>query len=118
MQMRASWLYLLSGHGKGPCDSVVGTAKRLADDAVKQKKVTIQNARDFFDWGASQNQSQIKYVFAPKSLCEESQRKVAETRLHPIQGTMKLHAVIPLSNGSIAVRDTSCIYHQCYNDGT
>ena len=31
---------------------------------------------------------------------------------------MNLHAVIPLSNGSIAVRDTSCICHQCYNDGT
>ena len=42
---------------------------------------------------------------------------MAETRLHPIQGTMKLRDVIPLSNGSIAVRDTSCIYRQCYNDG-
>ena len=34
MQIRASWLYLESGHGKCPCDGVGGTAKRLADDAV------------------------------------------------------------------------------------
>ena len=30
---------------------------------------------------------------------------------------MKLRAVIHLRNGSIAVRDTSCIYQQCYDDG-
>ena len=30
---------------------------------------------------------------------------------------MKLRAVIPLSNGSIALRDTSRIYRQCHNDG-
>ena len=67
--------------------------------------------------GTPYNQNQIKYVFAPKLFCEESQRNIAETRLHPIQGTMKLRAAIPLSNGSIAVRDTSCICRQCYNDG-
>ena len=27
---------------------------------------------------------------------------------------MKLRAVIPLSDGSIAVRDTPCIHRQCY----
>ena len=30
-----------------PCDGVGGTSKRLADEAVKQEKVTIQDASDF-----------------------------------------------------------------------
>ena len=60
----------------------------------------------------------FKYLFAQTLSCEESQRNIAETRLHPIKGIMKLRAVIPLSNGgTIAVQDTSCICRQCYNDG-
>ena len=37
-----------SGHGKGPCDPVGGTAKRKADLAVKNDKVVIQNTHHFF----------------------------------------------------------------------
>lgn len=31
--IKATWLYFEAGHGKGPCDGVGGTAKRLADMA-------------------------------------------------------------------------------------
>ena len=31
----ASWHYFEAGHGKGPCDGVGGTTKRMADEAVK-----------------------------------------------------------------------------------
>ena len=34
--VRASWQYSEAGHGKGPCDGVGGTTKRLADSAVKR----------------------------------------------------------------------------------
>jgi hypothetical protein len=37
-----------SGHGKSPCDGVGGTTKRNADNAVKQGKVLIQDAADFY----------------------------------------------------------------------
>ncbi|KAJ8050563.1 hypothetical protein HOLleu_03812 [Holothuria leucospilota] len=45
----ATWNYFESGHGKGPCDGVGGTVKRLADDAVKRGAV-MQNANDFYSW--------------------------------------------------------------------
>jgi len=60
--MFASWHYFESGHGKGPCDGIGGTAKRNADNAVKQGKSLIQDARDFFAW-ASANQQGIQYDF-------------------------------------------------------
>ena len=72
----------------------------------------IQNVREVLE-AHHQNKIQIKYVVAQKLFCMESQRNVAETILHPIQGTKKLCAVIPLSNGLIAVRGTSCICRQC-----
>ena len=46
----AIWNYFEAGHGKGPCDGIGGTAKRLADDAIKQEKAIIQDAHDFFAW--------------------------------------------------------------------
>ena len=55
----AAWNYFEAGHGKGPCDGVGGTVKRLADDAIKQNKVVIQDASDFFIWGRDQ-QSESK----------------------------------------------------------
>ena len=45
--MLAVWNYFESGHGKGPCDGLGGTVKRLADDAVRQGKAVIQDAKDF-----------------------------------------------------------------------
>ena len=32
----AIWNYFKAGHGKSPCNGIGGTAKQLADDAIKQ----------------------------------------------------------------------------------
>ena len=40
----AVWNYFEAGHGKGPCDGVGGTEKRMADEAVKTGKVKIKMA--------------------------------------------------------------------------
>ena len=44
------YMELLRG---GPCDSLGGTTKRMADEAVKSGKVVIQDATDFFAWTQS-----------------------------------------------------------------
>ena len=70
----AAWNYFEAGHGKGPCDGIGGTAKRLADDAIKQEKVIIQDTQDFFAWAdQTQSSSTIKYLFVPTDECQESQ---------------------------------------------
>ena len=41
--------YFDIGHGKGPCDGLGGTCKRLAHQAVRSGKVLIQGAEGFYD---------------------------------------------------------------------
>ena len=64
-KIKARWNYFESGHGKGPCDGIGETSKRLVDDAIKQQKVVMQDANDFFfKWAVPyQSQSAIKYIF-------------------------------------------------------
>ena len=45
----ARWNYLETVHGKGPCDGLGASVKRMADIAVKQQKWTIQDASDFYN---------------------------------------------------------------------
>ena len=86
----ASWNYFEAGHGKGPCDGVGGSVKRMADEAVKQQKVVLQDAKDFFAWTQSIAQSpKINYKFVPKDQCEAAEKRnvfvwhiVSTTRYH------------------------------------
>jgi len=48
MGIAACWNYFESVHGKGPCDGIGGTAKRMAEMSVKQIKINIQDTNDFF----------------------------------------------------------------------
>ena len=107
------------GHGKGPCDGIGGTAKRLADDAIKQEKVIIQDAQDFFAWAdQTQSSSKIKYLFVPIDECHESQQELAEKAgLLRAPGKMKLHAVCAGCRQAVQVKDTSCYCLNCFKDG-
>ena len=69
----ASWNYMEAGHGKGPCDPTGGTAKRKADQAVKNGKYIIQDAHDFYQWAITSNDSSaIKFLFLSTSDYEKS----------------------------------------------
>lgn len=118
----ASWHYFEAGHGKGPCDGVGGSTKRMADEAVRQQKATIQDADDFFLWAQEHTaNSSIKYLFVSKERCSDAQAAIdAFGILQPVAGTMKLHAVIPATGieGYVAVRNTSCFCANCFADGS
>ena len=63
----ASSSYFECGHGKGPCDGIGGTAKRIADMSVKQGKYIIQDATDFYQNVSKYHQSAVyKFVSANK----------------------------------------------------
>lgn len=110
----AQWNYLEVGHGKGPCDGLGASVKRAADMAVKQEKSSIQDANEFFTWASENNSSKIRYV-----LYSERDIELAKSRLEKYQtlvsipGTMKIHAVAPLDEHSVAVRETSCYCVNC-----
>ena len=71
----------------------------MADDAVKQGKVSIQDAQDYFKW-ASTTQSSIMYIFVFKS--------------ESLPGTMKLHAIgYDHTRECLRTRTTSCYCQIC-----
>ena len=83
---------------------------RLSDDAIKQEKVIIQGAQDFFAWAyQTQSSSKIKYLFVPTDECQESQQELAEKAegLLRVPGTMKSHAVGAGGRQAVQVKDTS-----------
>ncbi|KAL3875659.1 hypothetical protein ACJMK2_033589 [Sinanodonta woodiana] len=100
--IKAFWLYFEAGHGKGPRDGVGGTAKRLADMAVKRHSAIIHA---------------LKYILVPKSQCTEANEELSNLVGKQVKGTIQVHAVIPLGEGSIAVRNTSCFCDKCFVDG-
>ena len=64
-------MYLETGDGKGPCDGVGGSVKKLAETAVKKGQI-ISSAVDFFNW-AKNTTGNIKYVYVAArdvSVCE------------------------------------------------
>lgn len=116
----AKWNYWEAGHGKGPCDGIGGTSKRMADEAVRTGKVTIQDPMDFFAWTQSPycNLKSIKFIFLSTEDCQKKFQEVSGQRLRPIPGTMKLHAVAGQDDSvtSIAVRNTSCYCGTCLSE--
>ena len=114
--LKSSWHYFESGHGKGACDGIGGVAKRMADNAVKTGRATIQSADDYFQW-ASQTQGQIQYQFITEeeyvSAFSEVQKR--QLILKSIKGTMKFHAVAALDNGNLMARETTCTCKNCFN---
>ena len=56
----AAWNYFEAGHGKGPCDGIGGTAKRLADDTIKQEKVIISKTHKISSHGQTKPRALVR----------------------------------------------------------
>ena len=68
---KAAWNYFETGHGKEPCDGIGGTAKRLADETVRQEKVSIHDA--LMTWAENnQQECTIKFLLVNKKETEAS----------------------------------------------
>lgn len=112
--IKSSWQYFESGHGKGPCDGIGGTTKRNADNAMKTG-VIIQDAEDFYLW-ASKGESAIKYVKVDEEEYNESLKRVEQDNIKPIKGTMKIHGVVSNQNGILRTRETTCACDKCFDN--
>ena len=110
----ASWNYFETGHGKGPCDGVGGTAKRAADMGIKQEKFVVQDANDFYLNVGSHHQS-ASYIFVSSSKAEEARGELAEINknLVALKGTMKVHHVSAIERGKVRTSTTSCYCNIC-----
>lgn len=84
----ATWNYFECGHGKGPCDGLGGTSKRMADQAAKQG-AKIQDAYDYFNW-ADKASKAIKYVLCTPSEVEKGKEWLDNiSASEPLKGVRK-----------------------------
>lgn len=105
--IQATWDFLESGHGKGPCDGVGGSIKRSADVAVKHGSI-ISNAEEFFAWAQTYS-STISCIYVTTQEISYAERMLKNAT--PCKGLGKCHSIRPY-NGSIWISETSC-YQDC-----
>ncbi len=60
--VEGEWPFFATSHGKGPCDGIWGTVKRLARRASLQNEITIQTPLALFSW-CNANIKNIKSFF-------------------------------------------------------
>ena len=107
-----TWTYFESGHGKGPCDGIGGSSKRLADLAVKTDKASILCAQDFADWG-NKSSKKVQYSVVSQSDYIVAKNEINLFNAKPVPGTMSTHAVQTSENG-VVCRKTSCVCSECF----
>ena len=106
----AEWHFFATSHGKGPCDGVGGTVKRLAARASLQRPLDDQilTPRQLFDFAVAEIQS-VNFYYAT---VDEYEREAhfLNTRFESartIAGTHRLHCFLPVSAEVMEVRDFS-----------
>jgi hypothetical protein len=114
--IKASWLYFEAGHGKGPCDGIGAVAKRMADYTVK-RNIFIHNANDFAAAG-NRVPGTIQYINVPVEQIVQARKEIyLLSQKKSIPGTMKAHAAVSPSPGTVALRSTSCYGTCCQSAG-
>ena len=112
--IRASWTYLESGHGKGPCDGVGGGIKKMADNAIK-KGETITNV-DEFHQVIGEKESKMKLIRVSSRDIQETRDELNTWDIITCDGIGSAHALWSV-RGSMMIRETSCFQDCCYSVG-
>lgn len=74
--------------------------------AIKQRKATIQDGKDFYNWTTKESGSKVKYIYYSQQDYDEAKTILeSKQKCQAVSGTFKLHAVVPVDSVSIAVRD-------------
>ena len=107
-------IFFETGHGKGPCDGIGGTSKRTADLAIRQGKITVQDAPEYYE-RIQKYHTSAKYIYVRSTECTESRSELAEKNkmVTPLKGTMQIHSVVGVSKGTVKTAITSCYCQEC-----
>lgn len=105
--VQAEWHFFATSHGKGPCDGVGGTIKRLAARASIQGTM-ITTPIELYKWAKS-NISGITFSFTSNEEHKSETEVLNSTRfigLKTVPGTRNIHCVVP-ANENIRVKTYS-----------
>ena len=108
--VKAEWHFSATSHGKGACDGVGGTVKRLAARASLQKPYEgqIMSPVQLFEWAAL-NIPGIVFQYCSTEEYEDvkSQLETRFQKSRTVAGTRKLHSFIPLTQDTVKVKPYS-----------
>ena len=90
-------IYFEAGHGKGPRDGLGGTTKRMADEAIRQRKTTIQDLKEFYRRSLTSNIKEVSFIFLDKDACETKRAERNIFQIIYVKDMVKLHANVGLS---------------------
>lgn len=114
--IEAEWHFFATSHGKGPCDAIGGTIKRMATRAslAKEREHPITNARELFNWAnirKEEDLTKLNFSFATTDQYEAMASELNEqyNNAKPIKGTQKFHSFIPVSECTIKAK----LYSNC-----
>ncbi len=103
----AEWHFSATSHGKGACDGVGGSVKRLAARASLQRPYTdqITTPRQLFEW-AAENIPSIFFKYCSLDDYKKEQLLLEERfqKSRTIPGTRKLHSFIPLTRSKVSTK--------------
>ena len=90
---RATWCWLESGHGKGPCDGVGGGIKKKADNLVKGGKIirTIHKTAKCLEEAGSTSEM----LKVTKAEIQETRDEMKEWQIPAVKGLIKTHMLAP-----------------------
>ena len=103
----AEWHFSATSHGKGACDGVGGTIKRLAARASLQRPYDeqIMTPRQLFEWAIENIPSvSFHYWSMDDYRREEILLKERFLKSRTIPGTRKLHSFIPLTRNKVSTK--------------
>lgn len=92
------WHFHATSHGKGPCDGVGGTIKRMASRAslTNEYEGVITSAQELFEW-AKTLKTEMEFDFCSNTeyVTKKTELQSRFNDLRTIQGTQGFHAFIP-----------------------
>ena len=95
--------FFATGHGKGACDGVGGTLKRIARRSCLQsgKKNEILTAQKLYEW-AVENLKNLNLFLHVRSVYESADEflKISIAKCKTIKGTLSIHSASPVDNNT------------------
>ena len=106
--IKAEWHFSATSHGKGACDGVGGTVKRLAARASLQRpyEEQIMTPLKLFEWASGSSILGTVFKYCSTEEYEEFKVHLQSRFLNArtIPGTRKLHSFVPLSRDTLTTR--------------
>lgn len=116
--IEAEWHFSATAHGKGACDGVGGTVKRLATRASLQRPYENQilTPQQLFGWSI-QNIKSVNFEFVKQEEYIDTE-KFLSTRFEKaqtIKGTQQFHAYLPIKDNLTEIKVKAFSYDTNYS---